>query len=158
MQLSHNKHPVDGALVGAGSLWPGFEHESPTHVHQPVGILLFKMPHPCRGEIPLHKVPSMYTRNFLPMLYVCLNLMIMIAVCLMMVVPMGWDTTYCGVELSYHPVLGPLFGDCSPLMGFTYTYGPLWKALIKLLFCNCFQQVSLSQALKWVPKCHVVDF
>jgi hypothetical protein len=22
-QLSHNCHPVDGALVGAGSLWPG---------------------------------------------------------------------------------------------------------------------------------------
>jgi len=21
-QLSHNRHPVDGALVGAGSLWP----------------------------------------------------------------------------------------------------------------------------------------
>ncbi len=21
-QLSHNSHPVDGALVGAGSLWP----------------------------------------------------------------------------------------------------------------------------------------
>jgi len=21
-QLSHNGHPVDGALVGAGSLWP----------------------------------------------------------------------------------------------------------------------------------------
>jgi hypothetical protein len=23
-QLSHNSHPVDGALVGAGSLWPFF--------------------------------------------------------------------------------------------------------------------------------------
>jgi hypothetical protein len=23
-QLSHNRHPVDGALVGAGSLWPIF--------------------------------------------------------------------------------------------------------------------------------------
>jgi hypothetical protein len=23
-QLSHNRHPVDGALVGAGSLWPKF--------------------------------------------------------------------------------------------------------------------------------------
>jgi hypothetical protein len=22
-QLSHNGHPVDGAVVGAGSLWPG---------------------------------------------------------------------------------------------------------------------------------------
>jgi hypothetical protein len=25
-QLSHNRHPVDGALVGAGSLWPRFSH------------------------------------------------------------------------------------------------------------------------------------
>ncbi len=24
--LSHNRHPVDGALVGAGSLWPRFSH------------------------------------------------------------------------------------------------------------------------------------
>jgi hypothetical protein len=23
-QLSHNRHPVDGVLVGAGSLWPVF--------------------------------------------------------------------------------------------------------------------------------------
>jgi hypothetical protein len=23
-QLNHNRHPVDGALVGAGSLWPCF--------------------------------------------------------------------------------------------------------------------------------------
>jgi len=23
-QLSHNRHPMDGALVGAGSLWPSF--------------------------------------------------------------------------------------------------------------------------------------
>jgi hypothetical protein len=23
-QLNHNGHPVDGALVGAGSLWPHF--------------------------------------------------------------------------------------------------------------------------------------
>jgi hypothetical protein len=23
-QLSHNRHPVDGALVGAGSQWPNF--------------------------------------------------------------------------------------------------------------------------------------
>jgi hypothetical protein len=28
-QLSHNKHPVDGALVGAGSLWPLFFYCSP---------------------------------------------------------------------------------------------------------------------------------
>jgi hypothetical protein len=30
-QLSKNRHPVDGALVGAGSLWPsnsGSNHES----------------------------------------------------------------------------------------------------------------------------------
>jgi hypothetical protein len=25
-QLSHNRHPVDVALVGAGSLWPEFQH------------------------------------------------------------------------------------------------------------------------------------
>jgi hypothetical protein len=25
-QLSHNRHPVDGALVGAGSLWPRFSY------------------------------------------------------------------------------------------------------------------------------------
>jgi hypothetical protein len=23
-QLSHNRHPVDGALVGVGSLWPSY--------------------------------------------------------------------------------------------------------------------------------------
>ncbi len=82
--------------------------------------------------------------------------MIMIALCLMMVVPMGWDITYCGAELSYHHVLGPLFWGLPPPMGFTYTYGPLWKVLMKLLLCNCFQHASLSQFLKWFPKCHVV--
>ncbi len=25
-QLSHNGHPVDGALVGAGLLWPPYSH------------------------------------------------------------------------------------------------------------------------------------
>jgi len=25
-QLSHNRHPVDGALVGANSLWPRFSY------------------------------------------------------------------------------------------------------------------------------------
>jgi hypothetical protein len=24
-QLSHNRHPVDAALLGAGSLWPDFQ-------------------------------------------------------------------------------------------------------------------------------------
>jgi hypothetical protein len=109
-----------------------------------------------KEKIPLDMVPSMYTRNFLPVLYVCFNLMIMIALCLTMVVPMGWEITYSGVELNYHHVLGPLFWGLPPPMGFTYTYGPLWKALMKLLLCNCFQHVSLSQVLKWVPKCHVV--
>jgi hypothetical protein len=30
-QLSHNRHPVDGALVGAGSLWPWhyIQHNNP---------------------------------------------------------------------------------------------------------------------------------
>jgi hypothetical protein len=27
LQLSYNGHPVDGALVGAGSLWPGEEEK-----------------------------------------------------------------------------------------------------------------------------------
>jgi len=27
-QLSHNRHPVDGALVGAGSLWPTVQYLS----------------------------------------------------------------------------------------------------------------------------------
>jgi hypothetical protein len=27
-QLSHNRHPVDGALVGAGSLWPVTERRN----------------------------------------------------------------------------------------------------------------------------------
>jgi hypothetical protein len=28
-QLSHNRHPVDGALVGAGSLWPFWSRFTP---------------------------------------------------------------------------------------------------------------------------------
>jgi hypothetical protein len=38
-QLSHSRHPVDGALVGAGSLWPNFFHvatEFPRICHFPV--------------------------------------------------------------------------------------------------------------------------
>jgi hypothetical protein len=27
-QLSHNRHPVDGALVGAGSMWPNKDRTS----------------------------------------------------------------------------------------------------------------------------------
>jgi len=46
-----------------------------------------------------------------------------------MVVPMGWDITYCGAELSYHHVLGPLFGDCPDPWALPTTHMDLYGRL-----------------------------
>jgi hypothetical protein len=35
-QLSNNKHPVDGALVGVGSLWPRLALSSQVFGHRPI--------------------------------------------------------------------------------------------------------------------------
>jgi hypothetical protein len=59
-QLTHNGHPVDGAQVGAGSVWPKFQTRR--------NLCVQKVP-PCFqicldwSESYLFKVVSKYTKN-----------------------------------------------------------------------------------------------
>jgi hypothetical protein len=42
-QLSHNGHPVDGALVGAGSLWPKRTTRDLLNLHDCEGETLMEL-------------------------------------------------------------------------------------------------------------------